>query len=202
MTNATSAVKALRSLLVGAAMSTLISGPALATPTQYDIAFSGGSATPTGRFFYDPTVPAFSDFIVTWNGLTFDLTGSANSPVFNSGNTLQLPLCGATTVGAALTFGILTNSGCSPTPAIRWEVDAFTPSSVGFFFNWPTGPDGGNFFIGHSGVAYDNACGDVCSRGDFSVTAVVPEPATLALLGIGIAGIGLSRRRSVRARAA
>ena len=102
--------------------------------------------------------------------------------------------------GAALTFGILTHGGCSP--AINWQVDAFTPSSVGFVFNWPTGPDGGNFFIASSGVTYDNSCFGVCSRGDFSVTAVVPEPATLALLGIGIAGIGLSRRRSVRARAA
>jgi len=135
-----------------------------------------------------------------WDGVTFDLTGAANTPVFNSGTTLQLPLCGATTVGAALTFGILMHSACSP--AINWQVDAFTPSSASFVFNWPPGPDGGNFFIASSGVAYDNTCGNVCSRGDFSVTAVVPEPATLALLGIGIAGIGFSRRGGVRARAA
>jgi len=110
-------------------------------------------------------VPAFSDFIVMWDGVTFDLTGAANTPVFNSGTTLQLPLCGATTVGAALTFGILMHSACSP--AINWQVDAFTPSSASFIFNWPTGPDGGNFFIASSGVAYDNTCGNVCSRGRF-----------------------------------
>ena len=98
MKDAKSAVKALRSFLVGVAMVASMSGPALATPTQYDIAFSGGSPTPTGSFLYDPTVPTFSDFIVTWNGLTFDLTGAANTPVFNPGTTLQLPLCGATAV--------------------------------------------------------------------------------------------------------
>ena len=191
--------KTLRSLL-GAAVITVICAPASATPTQYDIAFTGGSPAPTGSFLYDPAVPAFSDFIVTWNGLTFDLTGSANTPVFNGGTVLQLPLCGATSVNAALTFGILTGSGCSP--VIDWRVDAITSSSVLFAFDWSTGQGGGNFFIASPGVAYDNTCFSTCSRGDFSVTARVPEPATLALLGIGIAGIGLSRRRGARTRSA
>lgn len=38
-----------------------------------------------------------------------------------------------------------------------------------------------------SGLVYDN----------FSFTSVVPEPSTLALFGLGLAGIGFSRRRSL-----
>ncbi|HKU86090.1 MAG TPA: PEP-CTERM sorting domain-containing protein [Casimicrobiaceae bacterium] len=203
MKNAKSAVKALYSLFFGAAMVTpLVSAPAAANPTQYEISFSGGSVTPTGNFVYDPDVPAFSNFTVMWDGVTFDLTGAANTPVLNEGSILELPLCGAPDKNAALTFGVLTDSGCSPTPAIIWQVDAFSTSTAAFIFNWPTNAGGGNFFIASPAVAYANECFSTCSRGDFSVTAVVPEPATLALLGIGIAGIGLSRRRGIRVRAA
>ena len=106
MTNMKNARNALCSFLAGAAMATAFCAPASAIPTQYDIAFSGGSPTPTGSFSYDPTVPTFADFTVMWNGLDFDLTGAANNPVFNAGTTLQLPLCGASAADAALTFGM------------------------------------------------------------------------------------------------
>ena len=197
--NAKRAANALCSLFVGAVAS--IPAPAVATPTQYEIAFSASAVTPAGSFFYDPEVPAFSNFTVAWDGVTFDLTASANSPVFNPGSILQEPLCGTAT-GAALTFAVLTHSGCSPTPAMNWEVDALTTSSAIFAFDWPTGSGGGNFFIASTAVTYVNQCFSTCSRGDFSVTAVVPEPATAVLLGVGLAAIGWSRRRGSDARAA
>ena len=46
------------------------SAGALAAPVQYSINFSQtvGSSTQTGSFFYDAASPAFSNFIVTFNG--------------------------------------------------------------------------------------------------------------------------------------
>ena len=46
---------------------------AMAAPVHYNIQFSGStvsSTLPTGSFDYDPTTPAFSNFVVEWNGLS------------------------------------------------------------------------------------------------------------------------------------
>ena len=51
------------------------------TLTTYNITFTGGSPNPTmGSFTYDSTNPQFSNYTVIWDGITFDLTSSANSP--------------------------------------------------------------------------------------------------------------------------
>ena len=55
-------------------------------PIQYNLIFSGtnipiGTNIPTsGSFVFDAVTNTFSDFSIVWNTLTFDLTGSANSP--------------------------------------------------------------------------------------------------------------------------
>jgi len=46
----------------------------------YNINFTGGSPNATGSFLYDSGTPAFTNFIVTYNGHTNDLTAAANNP--------------------------------------------------------------------------------------------------------------------------
>lgn len=60
-----------------------------ATPINYVFNFTvtGGlndvKILPSGQFTYDPAIPAFSNFFVSWNSasLNFDLTSAANKPL-------------------------------------------------------------------------------------------------------------------------
>jgi hypothetical protein len=52
--------------------------PAMANPYAITFTTSSGVAPTSGSFDYDPT-NGFSNFLVTWNGITYDLTSSANT---------------------------------------------------------------------------------------------------------------------------
>src|SRR5579884_1510965 len=108
-------------------------------PTTYNIRFNvayGGPA-PIGSFTYDPA-KGFSNFIVQWNGYTFDLTAAADKPVVVQNFS---PACAGVS-GAALAFAILSQqvTGCSavgnyafvvePTFAVFYDLDQpTTPGS-------------------------------------------------------------------------
>ena len=64
-------------------MCALSAPEASATPTDYVMSFVNSApgspgGTPTGYFTYDPDIPAFSNFVVFWNGRTHDFTNNAN----------------------------------------------------------------------------------------------------------------------------
>jgi hypothetical protein len=65
-----------------------------ASPVLYDVDFTAfdfmGPAPTSASFDYDASATAgsqFTDFIVVWNGFTYDLTAAANNPVARNYNT-------------------------------------------------------------------------------------------------------------------
>jgi len=160
--------------------------------TNYTITFtttSGSPAPTSGSFTYDSTTPAFSNFLVTWDGGTFDLTASANSPV----------LVGTGCTGEASTpaygFDIMSQTlgGCSV--SYQWQSTTFI--NPRFFFDVGlTASPGIQDYIGGSIPSSLTAAG---SSGDWTISAVTatPEPGTsvLTLSGLGLLGLLVVMRK-------
>jgi hypothetical protein len=170
---------------------------AMAAPVHYNIQFSGStvsSTLPTGSFDYDPTTPAFSNFVVEWNGRSFDLTGGANSPTVFVSNVAGAPVCGATS-GAEKSFLLLSKDSCLPQELAPKEWELFPLGSDSLHFDFVGGGGEAEMFFTSSFVDYANECQPDCGSGSWEISRAIPEPGTLALLGFGLAGLAASRRR-------
>jgi len=177
--------------------------PVSASVMHYNVSFAGDgsrvSILPTaGSFDYDAAHPTFSNFIVVWNGVPFDLTSSANSPsIFGSPTT-------CTSTGAALSFDVLTGAACALSPAgdTGWIVRTLKPclscSGVFEFFKQVCPcfePPPERLLVIRSQVMLVDDPLSTTSGGSFSVAAAIDEPASLALLIAGLTGVVLGKRR-------
>lgn len=168
------------------------------TLTNYTITFTGawqGMTVPTsGSFTYDSTVPSFSNFDVTWDGTTFDLTNGANLMATNGVG--AQPSCLDNAEGAQAAFLFLTSCPSSPGAGtfFLWSGTTPAPGYGVFQFLYDSANYGEEQFEGVS--PQTPGMMSAVANGSFTVspTTVTPEPGTLALLLLGVA-FGLVMRK-------
>ncbi len=172
---------------------------ATAASVTYSITFTStqGPAADTGTFSYDAgAAPGgqFSAFLVSWNGISFDLTSSANSPD---------GACGASSAAA---FALLSHSECAhPVTPYSWtpvspypEWFAGRGSANGFpdFFSFDN-QSANQDLTTFGDVHYPSSGTSQRAQGTFTIADTsAPEPKSLVLLLAGATLLVAGKRRS------
>jgi hypothetical protein len=179
------------------------------TYTNYTIDFTltGGSISPTsGLFTYDDTANQFTSFTVVWDGINFDVTSAANSPMIldSSFNPFigPLPTCLTATSGAAASLSLLTD--CGGDPNADWEA-AFCSQCDQSAFSFADLNPAPVELVGDIGILASPTSGvgspaisaqgtwEVVQDGDSYTTT--PEPGTVGLTMLGIGLVLLLHKR-------
>lgn len=179
-------------MLLIAALSSPIAKADTIDMTPYAINFTGSPTFPTAASFtYDPDTATFSSFVITWDGLLFDLTSSANFPTLSA----TPPPCIGSLTGGAATYALLSGA-CSPAPGdftTAWGAH-LQPDPIFEFATF----DATSWIrvYGFNTPQYGNDAGG----GDWTITpssGTAPEPDTLLMFGSGIMGLASLLRRKV-----
>ena len=173
---------------------------AIAAPITYTITFTTESpseiAPDSGGFTYDSAAALgnqFSNFLVRWDGVTWDLTDPAN---FGAG---APPFCG-TSQDSATSFAMLTTGICTPVNFLEWDahVEVGGVTANKFRFVDARTPD---LFFGTAIEAVTYTGTPIISPADASGTwrvTPVPEPSTIFLLIAGGAILMGGKRKGYR----
>ena len=163
------------------------SAAATAAPIFHTIDFIAitGVAPTAGSFTYDPSIPAFTAFSVTWRGIHFDLTDAANAPFVGG-------VCDVAGGTALDSFAYLFN----PTCGSGERVTGWQASSSEEFDHFTFRRSDGDFdFISIQRI--NGATGPstpITASGTFAVSNI-PEPTSMALFAGGLALLACAGRR-------
>jgi len=164
-----------------------VAGPIDAT--TYTINFMGRGTLPTaGSFTYDPNTPIFTNFLVTWQGLTFDLTSSANVPQMSP----TIPGCLSGMSGAASSFALLSGA-CA---AGFWGATSEEILTANFSFHTE---DGSNFLnvTDNLAIPFDFQP-KTQANGGWTITpetTPVPEPSPFMVLAASLFSVAFVARK-------
>ena len=158
----------------------LVPMQARAVPITYDIEFtaSNGNAPTAAGFTYDAATASLTGLAITWEGITFDNFSFDGS------------LCGSGDAGA---FALLMRS-CPSGASYGWSALQLLDDTRFEIFAGSV-VDGSAVLaaLGGERAEFGGARGSGWSSSPRATS--VPEPGTLALLGLGLAGLGFTRRR-------
>ena len=185
-------------LWISAILFVAIGAPiAKAAPIPFTINFTVQySPSPSvGSFNYDDVTHKFTEFLVQWNGVQFDLTAPANSPGFYPGAST----CLSGKTGAEITFALLSQSpgpSCPFDPILNWGANTNTSASQSTFFFLGLGDPTFGPYYRYNVIVNGGPAGFAVTWSGGTVSVLdqsIPEPSTMGMMVF--AGVFLARKR-------